>query len=96
MVCLDEEAWQDIVSVQVWHELRNILMVMILLMLYLVLWVPYIVMAKGDQVAIKYLAYWFSIILLVYWDIVDTSTQKCIVKRLGLHVIDKNVGILGA
>ena len=25
-------------------------MVMILLMLYLVLWVPYIVMAKGDQV----------------------------------------------
>ena len=37
---------------QVWHELRNILMVMILLMLYLVLWVPYIVMAKGDQVAI--------------------------------------------
>ena len=26
-------------------------MVMILLMLYLVLWVPYIVMAKGDQVA---------------------------------------------
>ena len=27
-------------------------MVMILLMLYLVLWVPYIVMAKGDQVAI--------------------------------------------
>ena len=39
---------------QVWHELRNILMVMILLMLYLVLWVPYIVMAKGDQVAAKY------------------------------------------
>jgi len=37
-------------SNQVWHELRNILMVMILLMLYLVLWVPYIVMAKGDQV----------------------------------------------
>ena len=35
---------------QVWHELRNILMVMILLMLYLVLWVPYIVMVKGDQV----------------------------------------------
>ena len=33
-----------------WHELRNILMVMILLMLYLVLWVPYIVMVKGDQV----------------------------------------------
>ena len=31
-------------------------MVMILLMLYLVLWVPYIVMAKGDQVA-KYFAY---------------------------------------
>ena len=30
--------------------MRNILMVMILLMLYLVLWVPYIVMVKGDQV----------------------------------------------
>ena len=38
-------------AAQVWHELRNVLMVMILLMLYLVLWVPYIVMAKGDQVA---------------------------------------------
>ena len=49
--------WQNIelnvkIYFQVWHELRNILMVMILLMLYLVLWVPYIVMAKGDQVAI--------------------------------------------
>ena len=29
-------------------------MVMILLMLYLVLWVPYIVMVKGDQVVTKY------------------------------------------
>ena len=36
-----------------WHELRNILMVMILLMLYLVLWVPYIVMVKGDQVRLE-------------------------------------------
>ena len=37
-------------AAQVWHELRNVLMVMILLMLYLVLWVPYIVMVKYDQV----------------------------------------------
>ena len=51
---------------KVWHELRNILMVMILLMLYLVLWVPYIVMAKGDQVAIEYNKFQLEVGLLTF------------------------------
>ena len=51
---------------KVWHELRNILMVMILLMLYLVLWVPYIVMAKGDQVAAKYKKFQIEVGLLTF------------------------------
>ena len=41
-------------------------MVMILLMLYLVLWVPYIVMAKGDQVATKCKTFQLEVGLLTF------------------------------
>lgn len=42
-----------------WHELRNVLMVTILLMLYLVLWVPYVILVKGDQVCCFPWLEWF-------------------------------------
>ena len=56
---------------QVWHELRNILMVMILLMLYLVLWVPYIVMVKGDQVLTKYKKFQLEVGLFIFHWYID-------------------------
>ena len=46
-------------TVQMWHELRNVLMVTILLMLYLVLWVPYVILVKGDQVCCFPWLEWF-------------------------------------
>ena len=55
-----------------WHELRNVLMVTILLMLYIILWVPYIIMVKADQVRQQ----WSPYDLDVYRNLTHTYYQE--------------------
>lgn len=51
-------------------------MVMILLMLYLVLWVPYIVMAKGDQVAAKNRKFFLVLFIILVHTMISKVRQQ--------------------
>ena len=55
-----------------WHELRNVLMVTILLMLYIILWVPYIIMVKADQIR----QHWSPYDLDIYRNLTHTYYQE--------------------